>query len=732
MANFLDNTNIQRNNRSTSNFNTAGLVQVSENNFPFIHRDISWLSFNYRVLQEAKDPTVPLFERIKFLAIYSSNLDEFFRVRMANHRNLLRVSKKTKRELDIDPKQLIKDIQNIVDKQQEEFSRIFQEEIIPELKNHNIYLLRRLELNEKQKEFVEAYFKDHMLPFVQPVLLVKNKIRPFLNNAALYLSVLLQDKSAPNAPHDFAIIKIPSDHLPRFIKLPSIPNRHDIIILDDIVRHSVSWMFPGYDILDTFSIKLTRDAELYIDDEFSGDLIQKIKESLIKRQVGPASRFVYDREMPDDLLDFLKEAFDLDKYDLLQEGRYHNNFDFFQFPDLGLTNLKNPPMPSLPYHPLEDTKDYWQCLRDQDHFIHVPYHSYESVVRFFEEAAKDPKVTHIKVIQYRVARKSRIMQAIQDAVKAGKQVSVFIEVKARFDEEANLEWGEKLEEAGVTVHYSFPGVKVHSKLALIRRIEGKDARMYGYLSTGNFHEDTAKVYSDFGLFTADERLTNEMARVFSFLETVKVPQQGFEHLLVGQFNLRTELEKLIEFEIEQAKAGLRAEIILKINSLQDQAIIEKLYRASQAGVKVQLIIRGICSLVPGIRGISENISAISIVDRYLEHARVFIFYHGGEELIYLSSADWMVRNLSYRVETAFPIYSDHVRNQIKDFIAIQLSDNVKARIIDKESSNEYRKDGSDLAIRSQMETYYYIKRQSERLNMEGQLASGEEEAGLNG
>ncbi|MCO6491321.1 MAG: polyphosphate kinase 1 [Phaeodactylibacter sp.] len=718
MSNIANKTEVRRSEKARSNFSTGSLVLKTENGYPYIQRDISWLSFNYRVLQEAKDPTVPLLERIKFLAIYSSNLDEFFRVRMANHRNLLRVGKKTKKELHVDSKQIVKDIQRIVNKQQEEFSRIFEEEIIPELKHHKIHLLRRLDLNEEQKAFVETYFKDHMLPFVQPVLLVKNKIRPFLNNAALYLTVLLQDKDDPEKKHQYANVKIPSDHLPRFIELPSASSRRDLIMLDDIVRHSVSWMFPGYHILDTFSIKLTRDAELYIDDEFSGDLIQKIKESLAKRQVGPASRFVYDREMPNELLDFLKEAFGLEKYDILQEGRYHNNFDFFKFPDFGMAHLSNSPLPSLPYHPLEDSTGFWQSIREKDHFIHVPYHSYRSVVRFFEEAAHDPKVTHIKIIQYRVARKSRIMQALQDAVQAGKQVSVFIEVKARFDEEANLEWGEKLEQAGVNVHYSFPGVKVHSKLALVRRVEGRKARMYTYLSTGNFHEDTAKVYSDFGLFTADERIVNEVARVFSFLETVKVPQQGFQHLLVGQFNLRTELEKLIDFEIEQARAGKRAEIILKLNSLQDQSMIEKLYQASQAGVKVQLIIRGICSLVPGMEGFSENISAVSIVDRYLEHARIFIFYHGGEELIYLSSADWMVRNLSYRVETAFPIYSEHIRHQIKDFITIQLSDNVKARIIDKESSNTYRTDGSDLAIRSQMETYYYIKRLSEQEGQE--------------
>lgn len=686
----------------------------TEHGFPAIHRDISWLSFNYRVLQEAKDPSVPLFERLKFLAIYSSNLDEFFRVRMANHRNLLRVGKKTKKELDIDPKQVVKEIQQIVNLQQEEFSRVFEEEIIPELKQHNIFLLRRLDLNEEQKEFVESYFKDHMLPFVQPVLLVKNKIRPFLNNAALYLTVLLEPKEDPGGHFQYAIVKIPSDHLPRFIELPASANRHDIIMLDDIVRHSVSWMFPGYNIEDTFSIKLTRDAELYIDDEFSGDLIEKIRTSLAKRHVGPASRFVYDKEMPEELLEFLMESFDLDKYDTLREGRYHNNFDFFSFPDFGMTYLKNTPLPPLPYPALEDVFDYYQAIRERDHLIHVPYHSYESVIRFFEEAAKDPSVTHIKIVQYRVAKVSRIMQALMDAVKAGKQVSVFIEVKARFDEEANLDWGEKLEKAGVNVHYSFPGVKVHSKIALVRRIEDNGAKMYAYLSTGNFHEGTAKLYSDFGFFTADDRLVNEVARVFSFLETVKVPSQGFEHLLVGQFNLRTELEKMIDFEIAEAKKGNPSRIMLKLNSLQDEPMIEHLYRASQAGVEIKLNIRGICSIVPGLKGISENIEAFGIVDRFLEHARVFWFHHRGEELIYLSSADWMVRNLSHRVETAFPIYDERIKKEIKDFMNIQLTDNVKARILDQDQHNEYRRDGSDLAIRSQFETYYYIRRKLER------------------
>lgn len=683
---------------------------MAENSFPLITRDLSWLSFNYRVLQEAKDPTVPLFERIKFLAIYSSNLDEFFRVRMANHRNLLRVGKKTKKELEFSPKQIVRNIQDEVTKQQEEVSKIFEKEIIPELKNHNIYLKRRLDLNEEQREFVEDYFKDHMLPFVQPVLLVKDKIRPFLNNAALYLTVLLQSKEDAEAPHEYAIVKIPSDHLPRFIKLPSPENRHDLIILDDIVRHSVSWMFPGYDILDTYSIKLTRDAELYIDDEFAGDLIQKIKDSLAKRHVGPASRFVYDREMPEELLESLKDVFDLEKYDTLKEGRYHNNFDFFKFPDFGLTQLKDPPLPPLPYQDLEGTKDFYKSIKDRDHLLHYPYHAYESVVRFFEQAAVDPDVTHIKIIQYRVAKRSRIMQALMNAVRSGKQVSVFIEVKARFDEEANLAWGERLEKAGVKVHYSFPGVKVHSKLALVRRLEANHERMYAYLSTGNFHEDTAKLYTDMGLFTADKRIVSEVARVFSYLETVKQPPQPFKHLLVGQFNLREGLESLIDFEIRKAKAGKAAKIILKMNSLQDPAMIKKLYEASQAGVTIKLIVRGICCLVPGVKGLSEKIEAISIVDRFLEHSRVFIFSHGGRERIYLSSADWMVRNLSYRIETCFPILDAKLRREIKDYINIQLRDNVKSRLLDEDSNNDYFKNGSDMAIRSQVETYYYVKR----------------------
>ncbi|MGA1583180.1 MAG: polyphosphate kinase 1 [Saprospiraceae bacterium] len=692
--------------------------------FPYIHRDISWLSFNHRVLQEAMDPNVPLLERIKFLAIYSSNLDEFFRVRVGQLRSLAKMGKKAKKELEFDPKNVLKKVIKTVNKQAEIFSRIFSEEIVPQLAKYHIHLLRMEDINDEQKRFVEDYFQDQMLPFVQPVLLVKNRVKPFLNNAALYLTLLMVEKGGDEKNPAYAIAKIPSDHLPRFLELPpSESGRRELIILDDVVRHNAQYLFPGYEIRASYSIKLSRDAELYIEDEFSGDLIQKIKESLSKRVVGTASRLVYDRKMPEELLHFLMETFELEKQDLLPEGRYHNNFDFFQFPDFGLGHLKNNPLPSLPYPVLEEAPDLFEALKGGEYLLHFPYHSYESVVRLFEVAAADLHVTHIKIVQYRVARRSRIMEALMKAAAAGKRVSVFVEVKARFDEEANLRWAEKLEKAGVQVHYSFPGVKVHAKIGLIIREEQGHVQFYSYLSTGNFHEETVKVYSDFGFFTTKPYLTNEVARVFSYLETVQRQEEPFEFMLVGQYNLRETLEALIDNEISNAKAGKPASIILKLNSLQDPKMIQKLYAASQAGVTVKLIIRGICSLVTEERGWSENIQVISIVDRFLEHARVFLFHNDGDEKIYLASADWMVRNLSHRVETAFPLLNPDHRNEMKELLYIQFKDNVKARNINHSQTNPYLRKSSALNIRAQVETYYYLKRKLEEAKLENQNES---------
>ncbi len=685
--------------------------------FPYNHRDISWLAFNKRVLQEAQDKSVPLFERIKFLAIYSNNLDEFFRVRVAHHRNLIRLGKKDKKKYHLNSEDTLKQITKMVNKQQEEFSHIFEEEIIPELAKHKIHLRRRLELNEKQTLFIESYFNDHLLPFVQPVLLVKKKIRPFLNNAALYLVVQMRPKDTLDTnKNKYAILKIPSDHLPRFLPLPSPPDSHDLIMLDDIVRHNIKNLFPGYNIIDTFSVKLTRDAELYIDDEFSGNLLEKIKKSLSKRNVGPPSRFVYDRKMSKQILKYIKEALNLEGADLLKEGRYHNNFDFFSFPHFGMEHLRNTPLPPMKSMTFEYSKSIMSRMEKDDVLLFFPFHSYQYVVDLFNEAADDPNVTHIKIVQYRVARRSKIMEALMRAVKKGKQVTVFVEVKARFDEEANLRWAERLEKAGVRVLYSFPGLKVHCKIALITRTDDNlETTHYAYMSTGHFHEGTAKIYSDFGLFTTHKGICMEIARIFNFLESVKLPPKTFGHLMVGQFNLRSGIYELIDKEIKNAKAGKKAKIFLKLNSIEDEEMIQKLYDASQAGVQVKMIVRGICALVPGIKGISENISVISIVDRFLEHARIYMFYNEGDEKIYLSSADFMKRNLTYRIETAFPILNKNIKKEVRNLMNIQLSDNVKARIVDKDLKNEYKKSPDGINVRSQIETYYYLKRKEEKV-----------------
>lgn len=675
--------------------------------FPYNDRDISWLSFNYRVLQEAKDSNVPLLERLKFLAIYSSNLEEFFKVRMAYHRSLMRLGKKTRKSFQLEQIDVFSELKKIIARQQEEFTEIFHQQIIPELSKYKIHIKHWKDLSEPQIEFIQRYFEKNMLPFAQPVLLVKQSIRPFLTNAALYLAVSLIKKESNKTK--YAIVKIPSDYLPRFLELPTKNGHHDIILLDDIVRHNIAFLFPGYKINDSFSIKLTRDAEMYIDDEFAGDLIQKIKEQLNKRNQGNATRFVYDRDMPAEMIEYLSEVFDAKKLDLQPEGRYHNNFDFFGFPSFGKKHLRDSPMPPLKVKELEDTP-LFPKIKEQDFLFHYPYQTYDYTIRFFEEAVNDPNVKEIKIIQYRVAKKSRIMDALIKAAKSGIKVTAFVEVKARFDEDANFRWARRLENAGVNVLYSFPGLKVHSKLALVIREENDKTEKYCYLSTGNFHEKTAKLYSDLGLLTADSRITDEVAQVFTFLETLKKPKKALEHLLVGQINLRPRLEGFINQEITNAKAGKKAHIILKMNSLEDPAMVSKLYKASKAGVKIDLIIRGIFCLKTKKKNWSKNIHAISILDRFLEHARIFYFYGSGKEHIYLSSADFMRRNLNRRIETSFPIYDKALKKEIKDFLHIQLHDNVKARVLDEHHTNEYYKDDNKMPVRAQVEMYHYLKR----------------------
>jgi polyphosphate kinase len=671
---------------------------------PFVHRDISWLSFNYRVLQEAKDSSVPLLERIKFLGIYSSNLDEFFRVRVASIKTLIRLGKKTKRQMDFSPEIILERIREIVSQQQLEFGAIYKNEILPQLAQHNIHIIRPKALESYHHAFLDRFFSEKLIQHAQPILLVKNKIRTFLPSNAIHLAVRLKTSGNSNR---YAVVKIPTEALPRFVQLPDRGNgRREIMILDDILRYCLPRLFPGYSIRAAYSIKMTRDADIYIEDEYSGDLIDKIRKGIAKRNIGKGTRFVYDRKMSQAMLHFLTSTLHVKKGDLQPQGRYHNNFDFFKFPTFKLKQLQDIPLPALSHPQLSGQDRLFSIVFKQDLLLHFPYQKYEYVIRLLEQAAHDPKVTTIKIAQYRVAKDSRIIAALRSAIEQGKSVMVFMEVKARFDEAANLYWAERLESWGAKVVYSLPELKVHAKLLLI--VRGK--RRYAYLGTGNFNESTSQIYSDFGFMTADRRITEEVETVFDFLEYKRRPKRPFKHLLVGQFRMRRNIYQLIEQEIEHAKAGRKALIIVKLNSLQDPRMIARLYEASNAGVKIKLIIRGVCSLVPNQEGYSENIEAISIVDRYLEHTRVYYFHNNGDDQLYLSSADWMTRNLFYRIECAFPIYDAKLRKEIKDVLDIQLKDNVKARIIDGKLTNNYKEDHKS-PWRSQHRLYLYYQKQ---------------------
>lgn len=668
------------------------------------NRDISWLAFNHRVLQEAAEPAVPLYERIKFLAIWSSNLDEFFRVRVASLRALARLKKKTKRKLDIEPEELLKRLLKGVWLQQEEFGEIFRKRIKKDLAKEGIFLVRENELSKKQKEFVISHFQSTVLPKLSPVFLSEEKAPPFLLNRALYLIVRLRRKSdePKKQPEQYALVEIPTALLPRFFSIATEQNHHYILFLDDVIRVGLNNMFPQHVVSGAYAVKLTRDAELELGDEYSGDLLEKVKRAIGKRSEGVPARFLYDTEMPKKLLLFLQRIFLLADDDLVPGSRYHNFSDFFAFP--------NPKSPSLMYEPMpplkvfKDEGSIFDKINEKDTLTHFPYHSYDSVLRFLGEAADDEAVRSIKITLYRVAKDSRVVGQLLRAANNGKDVTVFVEVKARFDEESNIFRGEELEKAGARVLYSIPNLKVHAKLCLVERAENVGIRQYAYLSTGNFNESAATQYTDFGFFTSDKRLTNEAERIFQVLRREKNKVEC-EHLLVSPFSMRAGFEAMIVREIKHAKKGREALIVAKMNSLEDSGMIEKLYEASNAGVKMKLIVRGICCLIPGIKGMSENIEVISIVDRFLEHARVFLFHNNGNQRLYLSSADWMKRNLDRRIEVAFPIYDKQIQQRLKEILDLQLRDNVKARLIDKKLSNRLRSTKDEIKVRSQFDSY---------------------------
>lgn len=669
----------------------------------YINRDLSWLAFNQRVLQEAKDRRAPLYERIKFLAIHSSNLDEFYRVRVASLRSFKELKRKTRRKLDpeVKPGKELKLIRKAVEEQQEAFGRIFREDILPELAGHGIHLIKEDEFSEEQQAFARDYFFRKIRPQANAVFLEPEGKAPFLKNRGLYFAVEVERAG------QLAIVEIPSEELPRFIILPSGGQDHYITFLDDIVRFNLEELL-GRPCLGAYAVKLSRDAELYIDDEYSGNLLEKLRKGLEKRNVGLPTRFLYDSAMPDALLKRLRGLFGLSKDDLIPGARYHNFNDFFSFPNpTGDAGLHDPPMPPLPHPELEGLEKILPFLSRKDAMLHFPYQKYDYVPQLIEEAANDPDVRSIKITLYRVAARSAIVDSLLKARKNGKQVTAFIEAKARFDEASNLYWGEQLEKAGAYVFYSYPGIKVHTKLLLIQREEEQGLHNYAYLGTGNFNEKTARLYCDHALLTGDKRLGDEVAQIFLLLEK-KVLMPRCEHMFVSPFTTRQRFVALIEREIEQARNGKAAYMILKMNSLEDPAMIEKLYEASQAGVKIQLIIRGICCLAPGVEGMSENIEAISIVDSFLEHARAYVFCNGGQEVVYTASADWMTRNLDHRVEAVMPILDEQIRQELRHIINLQLQDNTKARRIDAEQSNAYKKQGDEM-VRAQWDAYAFLK-----------------------
>lgn len=675
------------------------------------NREISWLAFNYRVLQEAKDHRNPLYERLKFLAIYSSNSDEFFRVRVASVRSLAQFKKSTRKKYDIEPEELLEQIHRIVKKQQEEYGSIFRNQILKEMRTHGVYLISDRELRTSQQQMLQQYFKSTVLPHMKVHMVTKTAGELFLQDKQLYLAVQLKLRETVNARSEYAIIELPTHYVPRFIELPKLEKKYFIIFLDDVIRKNLPFIFPNYDILSSYSIKLTRDAELYYDDELQGDFVELLRKAVKTRKTGAPSRFLYDAAMPAEFQQVIRQSLKLSEHDMIPGGRYHSFSDFFTFPNPGHRLPVFPPLPPVEPASLNAYPSMFTAMKEKDWMLHFPYHSYAPVLKLLEESANDPSVVQIRITLYRVAALSKVVQLLIAAAKNGKRVTAFIELTARFDEESNIYWAEELRNAKVKVLFTIPKLKVHSKLLLITRNEGTIVRRYGYLSTGNFNERTATMYTDHGLFTSDVRLTNDMYEVFRYLNKKSLAVRA-RHLLVAPFTLRSKLLECIDQEIMYAKHGAPASIILKVNSLEDREMIDKLYEASAAGVKVSIIARGICCLVPGERAFSKNITVISIVGRFLEHSRIYLFHNAGNEIIYVSSADWMMRNLNRRVEVAFPIYDETLKKEIRDILNLELMDTVKARIIDKQLRNSYKKVEHEKPVESQLEIYHYVKAKS--------------------
>lgn len=674
----------------------------------FIDRELSWLSFNHRVLQEAHDPKVPLIERLRFLGIFSNNLDEFFKVRVATIKRMIDYQDSTHNKEIENPKKVLGQIQKTVIQLQNKFENAYQR-ILAELESHQIYIINENQLNNAQAKFVRQYFDEHVLPVLTPIILSNVPEFPHLRDKSIYLATKLSG-STSGKQVDYALLEIPSALLPRFIQLPDNTNRKFIVLLDDIIRFCLHEVFRNFDYtnFEAWTIKITRDAELDLDNDVTQSLLEKISKGVSDRKKGQPVRFVFDNNIAKDLLDYLITKMQLDDDDNIIPGsRYHNFKDFMKFPDLGASELNYWRDAALIPSRLKKANCLLSSISEKDILLHVPYQNFTVFINLLREAAIDPDVRSISITLYRAAQNSKVINALINAAHNGKVVTVVVELQARFDEKANIFWSKKLEEAGVKVIFGVPGLKVHAKLVLITRKEQGKTRLYACVSTGNFHEGNAKVYTDLTLMTADSRISNEVAKVFDFFEN-NYKAYTYKHLLVAPLYMRRRFYILIDNEIRNAKAGKEAYIILKINNLVDKDIINKLYQASSAGVKVRAIVRGICCMKPGVPGLSDNIQAISVVDKYLEHSRLFVFCNGGKEQYYISSADWMPRNLDRRVEVACPIYDKELQTEIRETLEIQFADNVKARIINDQQDNQYRQDDAP-ATRSQADVYNYYK-----------------------
>jgi polyphosphate kinase len=680
-------------------------------------RDLSWLRFNARVLQEAQCPTVPLLERLKFLAIFSSNLDEFFKVRVATLRRLVKLKKKTRAQLPQDrPKRLLAEVLTEVQRQQEEFGRTYREELLPDLREAGICLTSAEELSDKQREWVQTYFEEKVRDLLSPVVLDETMHQLFLKDQAVYLTFhLTKPRTGKKKKGErVVLLELPTKrHGGRFVALPGTAgtpeNPHCVLFLDDVVRVGAASLFPNYEGVEVNAIKLSRDAELDIEEEVSGDLLAKIRSSLAKRATGYPARLLYDPEMPKAVVQAIKLKTGIEDEELVEGSRYHNFRDFFGFPSFGRTDLLNPDWPELPHPTLPRTGALLPAIAQRDHLLHPPYQSFDVVPRLLREAAADPRVSAISITLYRVASKSAVVKALLKAVKNGKQVTAVVELKARFDEESNMFWAEKLQRAGAHVIFTPAELKCHAKLLLITRREGPDEssqRRYAYLSSGNFNEATASLYTDHALLTGNAEIAAEVDQVFRYFVTGEEPSR-LRHLLVAPFTLRKQLLKLIAAEADRARKGEAAYMIIKVNSLEDPGMIAALYEASQAGVRVELLIRGIGCLVPGEPGLSETITQRGLIDRNLEHSRIYVFGNGGEEKVYVSSADWMTRNLDRRVEAAFPLLDETLRAEVRHLLDLERQDNVKAR--DFNNHLFCSVEGEPL-VRTQEAQYQYLKK----------------------